>query len=350
MLVFLACASVLAQTYPQVQVPNTEVRMLNSAIMDYEYGVYVTLPSGYRNNQDQTYPTLYIIDGNQYFVYTSEPYGSLIWGSMVKPHIAISVAYPPGARNMRSNDFQTTQHAADFIRFFKEELIPFVEANYRTTGITDRTLFGHSLGGQFTLYTILTNTDTFENYIVCAPAVNDDIMALEEAYAASHSDLPIKMFLAAGEDDHLTIGSRRFLAKFETRTYPNLKFDKIFTVHGNHGTIQPTAYIEGLRFVLAPEIQLAPDKLKRLTGVYIEGDNKYTITYNGGNTLSLDMNLPESYGGEMVEWRTIYPRSETRFFSKGWSGEFEFGDIASPAATFSYRDGGRQIVAKRQQQ
>lgn len=346
----LFCVSALAQTYPLVQVPNTEMRILQSDIMDYEYGIYITLPASYRDNPDRAYPTVYIIDGNQYFVFTSEPYGSLVWGSMVKEHISVSVAYLPGAQNMRGNDFGTSRHAPEFIRFFQEELIPFVEKNYRTTGITDRTLFGHSAGGQFTLYTILTNTDTFQNYIACAPAVNDDIMAFEETYAANHSDMPIKMFLAAGEDDHLTIGSRRFLAKFEARNYPGLKFDKLFVVHGNHGTIQPTAYIEGLRFVLAPEIQLAPEKFRRLAGVYVDDTkNKYTVTYNGGNTLSLNMDLPESYGGEMVEWRTIYPRSETQFFSKGWSGNFEFGgDLSKPAETFSVGSGRQQTVAKRQ--
>jgi enterochelin esterase-like enzyme len=68
----LLSASVFAQTesYPQVSIPNTEERVLYSKTMDYEYGIYVTLPRSYKDNPDRIYPTLYIIDGNQYFVYT----------------------------------------------------------------------------------------------------------------------------------------------------------------------------------------------------------------------------------------------------------------------------------------
>jgi len=346
-LLCLICVSTHAQTYRQVQIPNTEERALNSKIMDYEYGVYVTLPASYKNNPEKIYPTLYIIDGNQYFVYTYEPYGSLIWGNLVKEHIAISVAYRPGQRNWRSRDFRTTERASDFIRFFQEELIPFVEKNYRTSK-KDRTLFGHSLGGQFTLYALLKATDTFENYIASAPAVNSDILIFEEEYAASHDDLPVKFFLASGENDHLTIGARKFVEKFKSRNYPSLKFGELYTINGNHGTIQPSAYIEGLRFVLDLAIDLTADKCQRLEGTYASGDNTYKLSYNGGNFLSFE-GAPEHYDAPMIEWNKLYPISETTFVSKGWPGKFEFGGNPSASAeTFTFTSSGQEIVAKRQ--
>ena len=190
---------------------------------------------------------------------------------MVKEHIAISVAYLPAEGNFRSRDFVSSQRAADFVKFFQNELIPFVEANYRTSK-KDRTLFGHSLGGQFTLYMLLKATDTFENYIASAPAVNDDIMKYEGEFAATHKDLPVKLFLASGGDDHLTIRAKEFAEKFKSRKYANLKYNELYTINGNHGTIQPSAYIEGLRFVLDRAIELSADKFKRLAGTYVAGD------------------------------------------------------------------------------
>ena len=338
--------SAQAQTYPKVTIPNSEARSLQSKIMDYNYGVFVTLPGGYDRNPERIYPTLYIIDGNQYFVYTSEPYSSLTWGNMIKEHIAVSVAYMPDQGNMRSRDFQAARRAGDFVRFFRDELIPFVEENYRTSK-KGRTLFGHSLGGQFTLYTILTATDLFENYIACAPAVNEDIMAFEEKYAASHTDMNIKFFLASGADDHLTIGTKKFVAKLESRNYPGLKFDKLYAVNGNHGTIQPSAYIEGLRFVLDKAVELTPAQMRRCSGTYVDGENTYTLTYNGGNYLSFE-GVPGSYDAPLVEWQKIYPVSETSFISKGWPGQFAFGGSANaPAETFSFSSGGRNVTAKR---
>ncbi len=351
MMLFTSSVFSQAETYPQVRIPNTEERVLDSKIMDYAYGVYVTLPSSYKDNPDKIYPTLYIIDGNQYFVFTGEPYSSLVWGNMVKEHIAISVAYPPGQPNLRARDFRAPERAADFVKFFQDELIPYVEDNYRTSK-KDRTLFGHSLGGHFTLYMLLNAPETFENYIVSAPAVSGEILELEEDYAASHDDFPVKVFLASGENDHLTIGARRFAEKFKSRAYPNLKFDEIYTVNGNHGTIQATAYIEGLRFVLDPAIELAPEIFKRLAGTYVEGDNTYTLSYRGGNYLSLE-DISKTYDAwldaPLVEWNRIYPLSETSFIAKGWPGSFEFGgDPSSPAETFEFSYRGKQVKARRQ--
>jgi len=343
----LMCLPVFAQDIPQVQMRNTEARRLQSDIMDYEYGVWVTLPRRYADDPDRIYPTLYIIDGHQYFVFTEQPYGSLIWGNMVKEHITVSVAYLPEGGNNRSRDFQTHERAADFVRFFQEELIPFVESNYRTSE-EDRTLFGHSLGGQFTLFTLLTATDTFDNYIASAPSVNGDIFALEAKYASTHDDLAVNFYLASGADDHLTINGRKFVSQFEKRDYPGLKFDYLFTENGNHGTIQPTAYVEGLRFVLDAAIDLSPAAFNRLTGTYSDGESTYTLSYDGGNYLSFE-GVPESNGVPMTEWQKIYARSGSVFFSKGWPGEFEFGgDAGGPAQTFSFESDGREINATRQ--
>ncbi len=353
MLICLVCRVCVAdqtQDYPQVRIPNTEERALYSEIMDYEYGVYVTLPQGYKDNPDKIYPALYIIDGNQYFGFTVEPYGSLVWGNMVKDHIGISVAYRPGQINYRSRDFRTPERAADFVKFFQNELIPFVEDHYRTSK-KDRTLFGHSLGGHFTLYMLLNAPETFENYIASAPAVSDEIMKFEEDYAATHDDFPVKLFLASGENDHLTIGAKRFAEKFKSRAYPSLKFDELYTMNGNHGTIQPTAYIEGLRFVLDRAIELAPEKFERLAGTYVDRENTYTLRYEGGNFLSLD-DVPGTYDAwldaPLVEWTQIYPVSETSFVSKGWPGTFEFGgDLSSPAETFEFTIRDNHIKARR---
>lgn len=350
MMFCLICVSVQAQDYPQVRIPNTEERALYSKIMDYEYGVYITLPGDYIDNPDKIYPSLYIIDGNQYFVFTEEPYGSLIWGNMVKEHIAISVAYRPGQENYRARDFRATERAADFVKFFQDELIPFVEDNYRTSK-KDRTLFGHSLGGHFTLYMMLNAPETFENYIASAPAVSDEIMKFEEDYAVTHDDFPLKLFLASGENDHLTIGAKRFAEKFKSRAYPSLKFGELYTINGNHATVQASAYIEGLRFVLDPAIELAPEKFERLVGTYVDGDNTYTLSYDGGNFLSID-DVPGSYDAwldaPLVEWTKIYPVSETSFISKGWPGTFEFGGgLSSPAETFEFRIRDNIIKARR---
>jgi len=347
LLVTLIRIPVIAQDFMPVQMPHTHDRRLHSDIMDYTYGIYVTLPESYEDNPDKVYPTLYMIDGNQYFVFTGQPLGSLYWTNVAKEHITVAVAYTADGGNFRSRDFRTEDRAADFVRFFQEELIPFIESDYRTSA-EERTLWGHSLGGQFTLYTLLTATKTFDNYIASAPAVNDDILSLEARYAETHNDMPIDFYLASGGKDHLTVGGRKFVSQFQTRNYPGLKFDYAFPEKDNHGTIQPTAYIDGLRLVMDPALQLAASAYERLTGSYIDGENTYRISYEGGNYLAFD-GVPESYDTLISEWSRIYASSETTFFSKDWPGQFEFGgEPDEPAQTFSFRWNGEDITAVRQ--
>ena len=348
-LAWLISLPVSAEDVPQVQMPGTEAHYLQSKIMDYRYGIWVTLPDDYAEDTERRYPTVYIIDGHQYYVFTGQPLGSLYYGNEVKEHISISVAYTPEGGNNRSRDFNPDVRGPDFVRFFQQELIPWVEDNFRTTGIEERTLWGHSAGGRFVLYTLLAATDTFENYVASAPATNATILALEEAYAADHDDLPASFFIASGEDDNLTILTKLFEERLRNRSYPSLDMDSIYTVNGNHGTIQPTAYIEGLRRVLDPAVDLTPEQFQRLAGTYSDGSNTYRLSYEGGNYLRFEGIPLRDIGVPITEWRKIYAASETEFFAKGRPDDFQFGGPAGqPAQTFSFELEDKVITAKRQ--
>lgn len=344
----LTSATLAAQEEFPVRMPSMDTHYLDSEIMDYKYGIYVTMPGSYEREPDRRYPTVYIIDGHQYYVFTEEPYGSLVWGNLVKEHISVSVAYTREGGNNRGIDFNPDYRAADFVRFFREELIPFVEARYRTSGPADRTLFGHSAGGRFTFYTILTATDLFENYVLSAPGVNKTIFDLEQAYASSHDDLPVTIHIASGEDDNLTIYARMMDTRLRDRKYPGLKIGSLYTPNGNHGTIQPTAYVEGLRFVLDPAVDLAPEAFQRLTGTYRHGNDIYRLTYEGANYLRFEGVPIRDNGTPINEFHKIYARSENEFFAKGRPSRFSFdGKPGQPAETFSFRLEDEDIVATR---
>lgn len=80
---------------------------------------------------------------------------------------------------------------ADFRSFLAEELIPFVERNYRTTGRP--TLVGHSYGGLFGTWTAFTEPELFSHYLLVSPSLLYDdrmIFDVEEHFAESHDDHP----------------------------------------------------------------------------------------------------------------------------------------------------------------
>ena len=57
--------------------------------------------------------------------------------------------------------------ADDFIAFFRDELIPYVDSNYRTTGYD--ILVGHSLGGLVAIHALVHHPDVFEAYVPISP-------------------------------------------------------------------------------------------------------------------------------------------------------------------------------------
>jgi predicted alpha/beta superfamily hydrolase len=58
--------------------------------------------------------------------------------------------------------------AEDFLRFVREDLIPFMVSEYRADP-ADRCFMGSSLGGIFGLYSLFRHSDTFQRYIIGSP-------------------------------------------------------------------------------------------------------------------------------------------------------------------------------------
>ncbi|HUS41969.1 MAG TPA: alpha/beta hydrolase-fold protein [Ilumatobacteraceae bacterium] len=69
-----------------------------------------------------------------------------------------------------SSRFPGSGHADAFIEFVSGELRPWI-ANRFPTAAGDVTYFGHSLGGLFGAYTLLTATSTFDRYICSSPSL-----------------------------------------------------------------------------------------------------------------------------------------------------------------------------------
>ena len=80
--------------------------------------------------------------------------------------------------------------AAGFLRFLRQELIPSIDAEFRTNE-GDRTLYGHSFGGLFAIHALLNGEETFQRFITGSPSLwwDDEVtFQHEEAYAISKKD------------------------------------------------------------------------------------------------------------------------------------------------------------------
>ena len=150
------------QSFPDVIMAGTQQREIYSKIVGQDYELYINLPADY-NNTTKSYPVIYLLDAQWDFALLNAIYGQQYFDGFIPEIVTVGITWGgknPNADNLRARDFTPTSikgpiptgNAANFLKFIKEELISFIEKNYRVTN--DRTIMGSSLGGLFTLYAI----------------------------------------------------------------------------------------------------------------------------------------------------------------------------------------------------
>ncbi len=143
-------------------------RTVKSSILGREVRYTVYLPAGYETS-GKTYPVLYLLHGYD-FTGTNEK-GDLAWvsaGSMVRTTDSaitnrtvedVIVVMPCGFNAFYVNGYQDGMRYEDF---FFDELIPYVESNYRVrTDRGSRAIAGLSMGGYGTTLYAFSRPDLF---------------------------------------------------------------------------------------------------------------------------------------------------------------------------------------------
>lgn len=117
------------------------------------------------------------------------------------------------SNSQRQAKYQFGQ-ADNHLTFIRNDVIQFIESNYRTNP-SNRTNFGFSLGGLFGTYALMTHPDTFKNYILGSPSLWRDIpllFSLENASLKTKT-LDINLFISFGElEKELSVHVEDFIA------------------------------------------------------------------------------------------------------------------------------------------
>ena len=240
--------------------------MLKSSATGRDYNLYVHLPSEYEQNPEKNYPILYLLDGQWDFKMLDSIIGGLVYDEFAPEMIIVGVTYSgdnPDYGALRAMDYTPVRDAslpgsgdaAQFLAFFKEELIPFIETSYRAEP-SRRVLMGSSFGGLFTLYAMFSEPDLFSGYVAASPSVHygsRSAFEQEAEYASQHQDLPVKLFLSVGEREGLAQPVKSFIQRVEARGYTGLEMETRIIEGERHASNKPEAYNRGLRFIFQGE-------------------------------------------------------------------------------------------------
>lgn len=265
-LVVALCAGAHAAELAGLQsLGQTHRHVVDSAVLDHRYHVFVGLPDGYGDDPDRRYPTVYVLDGGELYPMFVSYARYLRQGEEVPELIVVGVSYGTRdwrAGNNRSHDF--TAPAADrdfwggapsFSEFLATELMPMIEREYAADEAR-RVVFGQSLGGQFALYAAQAEPGLFWGHIASNPALHRNLsFFLETRAAAGNSGSRPMLFVSSGTHDDERFRTPALAWIEHWRSQPDLPWElqTVDLAGYGHFSAAPVAFRAGLRWLFAAD-------------------------------------------------------------------------------------------------
>lgn len=230
----------------------------HSELLAQDRNYWVSLPNKY--DAHKTYPVIYLMDGEMYFPLVASIQRSLEDRAGNNSAIVVGInnvartkeLTPTSAYSIKGSATPETSGGAPLLyKSLVNELFPIIEKEYHASS-TQRTLIGHSFGGLFASYVLLTHANNFKNFVIIEPSLwwddNKFLNANQSALDTSHLVNTKKIFWAfAGKNhydslsayQHIQSSLEKAQIQLQTKVYPS----------ENHGSVFIPSLYDGLRFV-----------------------------------------------------------------------------------------------------
>lgn len=208
---------------------------LNSASTGWTYPLQVYLPPGYADSE-RSYPVLYALDAKIRF----DKLADMLDAAELQ---IIMLGIGTTGDTRREFDF-TLPGASAYARFLSDELVPWVDARYRTDQTT-RGLAGHSLAGLMTtLALLLENPDSrrFNLLLVSDGSFWNQpklTQGLIDQLRERTDTLPVKLFMTGATKGNIK-GVRKFHAELRDQDFAELELVYKVYATDHRGAITPS--------------------------------------------------------------------------------------------------------------
>lgn len=253
----LSCANTLKEKESLKTIHST----YTSGFVKDSFDIYVTIPANY-DSGNQTFPVIFYMDAN---LKSGKTLRSIIneFANNHQPQNAVFVGVghtgsyrilrrrdfiSPGIDSSLTNTDKNYGHSDNFYAFLKNELIPYVEKNYKVNH--QRSLIGHSLSGLFTIYSLFKKDRLFTNYVALSPSLWVDrrrIYEFEKQYRKDSISLHANLYLCSGTKEKLNYilnGNRDMKTYLEKQPYTGLKLHYYEFEGETHNSEVPVALKE----------------------------------------------------------------------------------------------------------
>lgn len=183
-----------------LELPQIQVVPIQDTKTERNYELYIELPEGYSENENKTYPVLYYTDAMWHLELLSGATEYLLEdvirvGISWQKNIDEDLKKEFGNHVSRYRDYSFRKHdnpeiqkkiqfgqANSHLDFIRDDVFAYVENTYRTNP-NSRTYFGYSMSGEFGAYILLTQPDSFNNYIIGSPSIKNEVPYLAELHS-----------------------------------------------------------------------------------------------------------------------------------------------------------------------
>jgi predicted alpha/beta superfamily hydrolase len=263
----------------------------------------VSLPERYLMNK-RHYPSLYVIDADFQFQHVAAVVKNLTRMGKIPPMIVIGIA------NQGSDDYLKTTtwpdkkdnafgDAKKLQNYISQELRPLIDSNYRTN--TQKALSGYSLGGLFTLYSMMQQDTPFNAFLAMSPSAwfDDKSLPAKLTPLLKENKLHAPVFISLANEEGMGVDEViDVFASFATKSLP---WQFKHYPDENHFTTALPALYDGLQF-------LAPNYAIDGTDMLAIGDYKAVLAHFKAQQ--------KNWAGFQFEWLHAYQFAKYMFWSK----------------------------------
>lgn len=267
----LEASAIESNQLPKYEMPGTQVIPLKDTASNKQYELLIKVPESYAKSKDKKYPVIYFTDAvwhiellssASYFMMEEVILVGISW----QKDIGEDVRQQYGAHFSRYSDYSFKKtanpkhpkikfgQAPKHLNFIRNDVFNYVEKNYRADP-ENRTYFGFSAGGAFGSYALVTQPESFKNYILGSPSIwkNAPELFAQESNILKSKKAKINVFISYGAlEEELRPYVDDFTSRLKNKNYQAIASVKHLTIENSgHSDSSPLMAMHSLKWLSA---------------------------------------------------------------------------------------------------
>ncbi len=243
--------------------PRTQVIPIKDSKANRQYELFIRLPEGYSKNANTKYPVIYSTDavwhmetlaGVTEYLMPNVIIAGISWQTDLKDDTPNASRFRDYTLIKSTDPTNPEGEAANHLSFIRNDVIKYVENNYRTDP-NERTYLGYSLGGLFGAYILFSKPDTFKHYILGSPYFSEQRVRYIDDFEAQmrplQKDFNANVFVSIGEQETPRLSlTQDYITVLQRRSKLGLSITGLEIIRGtNHATAFPETTIRAVKWL-----------------------------------------------------------------------------------------------------